>query len=70
MEILKRITEVYKVDTEQAASDLIQKFKDDSGEGGYEVTKYESKYRNKKAKGEIVEEFYMVTVQKDFDTEE
>ena len=31
-----------------------------------DLTKYESKYRTKKVKGEIVEEWYQVTLQKDF----
>ena len=67
MKVLQRITEVYKVDTEEEAAALIEEFKDGAGPGGYEVTKYESKYRNKKAKGEIVEEWYVATIQKDYD---
>lgn len=70
MKELKRVTEVYRVDTEPEAVQLIEEFKAAAGEGGYDVTKYESKYRNKKQKGEIVDEFYMVTIQKDYNTEE
>lgn len=70
MKELKRITEIYKVDTETAAAQLIQEFKDGQGTGNYELTKYSSQYKNKKAKGEIVEEFYMVAVQKDYALEE
>lgn len=67
MRQLVRTTDVYKVDTEAEAVSLIQECKDNQGTEGYELTKYESKYRTKKAKGEIVEEWYQVTLQKDFD---
>jgi len=70
MKELKRITEIYKVATEEEATELIQEFKDGQATGDYEITKYESKYRNKKAKGEIVEEWYSVLIQKDYNTEE
>ncbi|MCK9482664.1 MAG: hypothetical protein M0R38_13060 [Bacteroidia bacterium] len=70
MKELKRETEVYKVDTEEAAAALIEEFKNNAISGDYQVTKYESKYRNKKVKGEIVEEFYVVTIQKDYNIEE
>lgn len=70
MKELKRVTEVYRVDTEPEAVQLIEEFKAGARDGDYDVTKYESKYRNKKQKGEIVDEFYVVTIQKDYNTEE
>lgn len=70
MKELKRVTDVFKVDTEAAAAQLIQEYKDAAGAEGYDLTKYESKYRNKKKKGEIEEEWYIVTLQKDFAIEE
>lgn len=70
MKELKRTTDVYRVDAEVEAAQLIQEFKDNAGVEGYDLTKYESKYRNKKVKGEIAEEWYMVTLQKDFASEE
>jgi len=66
MKELERITEIYKVDTEVEAAKLIQEAKDQQLNGNYELTKYESKYRCKKQKGAIVEEWYTVTLQKDF----
>lgn len=70
MKELKRTTDVYRVDTEAEAAQLIQEFKDSAGAEGYDLTKYESKYRTKKKKGEVEEEWYMVTLQKDFASEE
>jgi len=66
---LKRVTEIYRVDTEEAAAELIENFKSKAGKDGYDLTKYESKYRNKKLKGEIVDSWYTVTIQKDFTVE-
>jgi len=74
MKELKRTTDVYRVDTEVEAAQLIQEFKDNAGAEGYDLTKYESKYKCKKkrSKGEveIESEWYMVTLQKDFLPEE
>lgn len=67
MRELVRTTDLYKVDTEAEAVKLIQECKDEQMAGGYELTKYESKYRTKKAKGEIIESWYQVLLQKDFD---
>ena len=54
------------VDTEDEAAQLITGFKEKSKLEGYDLTKYETKYKCKKAKGEIVDQWYVVTVQKDF----
>lgn len=70
MRTLQRITEMYKVDTEAAATQLIQEFKDKTDEEGYLITKYESKHHNKKAKGVVIDEWYIVTIQKDYTLEE
>lgn len=67
MRSLVRTTDIFKVDTESEAVTLVQEYKDNASSEGYDLTKYESKYRNKKTKGEIVEEWYQVTLQKDFD---
>jgi len=70
MKELKRTTDVFKVSTEAEAAQLIQEFKENAVVEGYDLTKYESKYRNKKAKGEIVESWFVVTLQKDFGADE
>jgi hypothetical protein len=62
---LLRITEMYRVDDEDQAAALIEQAKADSKD--YLLTKYESKVREKKAKGEVIESWVVVTLQKDFD---
>jgi hypothetical protein len=66
MKMLMRTTDVFRVDSEIEAAALIEEFKEKASSEGYDLTKYESKYRNKKAKGEIVDEWFVVTLQKDF----
>lgn len=63
-------TEVYKANTEEDAVTIIDGFKQKQLSGGYELTKYESKLRTKKVKGEIIDTWYTVTIEKTFNTEE
>lgn len=64
---LKRETVIYRVESETEAETLIKEFKENQAKGNYEVTKYQSVYKNKKEKGEIVDEWYLVTIQKDYE---
>ena len=66
MEYLVSTTEVYRVDDEASAASLIEKAKHDSM---YELAKYSSVKKEKKSKGEIVDEWYQVTLVKKFNDE-
>ena len=66
MEYLVSTTEVYRVDDEASATSLIEKAKHDSM---YELAKYSSVKKEKKSKGEIVDEWYQVTLVKKFNDE-
>lgn len=66
MKEVQKITEVYRVDTESEARDLIEEEIDAASKKGYCLTKTESKYKTKKAKGAIIEDWYLVTIEKDF----
>lgn len=59
MKFLISTTEVHRVDTENEAVMLIEDAKKD---GNFILTKY----KEKKAKGEIIEEYYKVTLTKSF----
>lgn len=56
-------TEVYRVATESEVNELLKSAQTDDR---YVLTKYASEYKTVKAKGEIVDEFYKVTLTKDF----
>ena len=66
MKFLVRVVETYRVADEDEAKQLIETAKKDRN---FELTKYSSEYKCKKSKGEVVEDWYRVTLTKDF-TEE
>ena len=57
-------TEKIVVPTEEDAAELIQSFKDNAGSEGYEIANYSSTHKEKKSKGEVIDEFYIVKVTK------
>ena len=62
-ELLKR-TDDYRVNDEAEAEALIEKAKTDPNNEGYELTSYKMVKKNKKSKGEIIEEWIIVTLVK------
>ena len=63
MRYLIQTVEVYRADTEGEAQALINESK---VAGEYTLTKYTSEKKEVKAKGEIIDEFYKVTLTKVF----
>ncbi len=63
MKYLVEVTEVYRVDTEQEVDQLIEEAKKDNR---YELNKYSRIQREKKQKGEVVESWFRVTLNKRF----
>ena len=66
MEYLVSTTEVYRVDDEASAASLIEKAKHDSM---YKLAKYSSEKKEKKQKGDIIDEWYQVSLTKKFNDE-
>ncbi len=66
MRILTKTTEVYKVDTEEEAVQMIQEAKDNQARSNYTLTKSSYVMKTKKAKGEIIDLFYLVSIDKAF----
>jgi 5-methylcytosine-specific restriction endonuclease McrBC regulatory subunit McrC len=63
---LIKTTEVYRVETEDEAKKFIEEQKQNDS---YEMIKYSSEYKIKKAKGEIEDEWFRVTLVKNFTDE-
>ena len=61
---LIKTTEEHRADSEHEATELINAAKED---GRYILSKYSSVKKERKAKGEIVDEYYLVTLVKVFD---
>ena len=66
MEYLVSTTEVYRVDDEASAASLIEKAKHASM---YALAKYSSVKKEKKQKGDIIDEWYQVSLTKKFNDE-
>lgn len=66
---LLKDTQVFQADTEQEAQQLIEDCTKAQYTKGYKLTNSGSKYKNKKVKGEIVSEWYEVTLTRSYDTE-
>ncbi len=64
MKELMKTTDVYRVDNEEQAIALIGEFKDNQLNGGYTLTKSGYVLKTKKQKGEIVDSWAVVTVER------
>lgn len=62
-EIMKQTDEI-RVETEDEAKALIEKFKNDAIENGYEIASYSATHKEKKSKGEVIEDFYICKIVK------
>lgn len=63
MKYLITTTEVYRVDTEAEAQELINEAKQDKY---FTLSKYTSEYKERKAKGEVIDDYYKVSLTKTF----
>lgn len=60
--ILLQETKRFRAETEEEATSIIQKAKDEQGRGGYEVKKSGYTQKTKKEKGVISEIYYWVDI--------
>jgi len=63
---LMKTTDVWHVDTEEEAMEMIEDAKDSQAGGGYTLTKSGYVVKTKKSKGEIVDMWYICTLEKTF----
>ena len=63
MKYLITTTEVYRVDTEAEAQTVIETAKADSH---FILNKYVSEYKERKSKGEVIDEYFKVSLVKSF----
>lgn len=66
MAYLLKTQEIYRVDDETSAKQLIE---DAKADGCGEIMKYSCVYKEKKAKGEVVDSWYLVTLNRHFSDE-
>ena len=63
-----KATDEFRADTEEEAKAMINKYREEANEKGYEVTSVSYVKKEKKAKGEIVDEGFLVKISKTYDT--
>lgn len=56
----------YRANSEEAAKDMIEGFRKDAATKGYTIKKASYEYKTKKAKGEIIAEAWLVTINQIF----
>lgn len=66
MKILLKTTDVYRVNDEDEAVRLIEDFKSRQNSEAYSLTKSGYVLKNKKQKGEIIDEWAVVTLERTF----
>ena len=66
MKTLMKRTEVYRVEDEAAAVEMINDAREESLSSDYTLTKSSYALKVKKAKGEIIDSFALVTLEKTF----
>ena len=65
--LLTKQTDTYRVDTEEEAVNMIQDAKDSQIKGGYTLTKSSYIMKTKKSKGEIIDSWFIVALEKSYE---
>lgn len=66
MRYLLTVTEVYRVNSEEEALQMIEDARNDNQ---YILSKYNSQYKERKQKGEVVDSYWKVSLTKEFTNE-
>lgn len=66
MKILLKTVDTFRVADEEEAVRLIEEYKDKQASEGYSLTKSGYVLKNKKSKGEIIDSWAVVTVERSF----
>lgn len=61
-------TLTFRVDTEEEAKSLIETVKEEGPEAGFVLKGYSSKLKEKKSKGEVIDQGFEVTLKKEYNT--
>ena len=65
---INQVTEVYRIDTEEEVQNFIEELKAAAVEEGYVLKSCSYTLKEKKSKGEILDQAYSVKVVKEFST--
>lgn len=68
MERLLKVVETYRADTEEEVKSLVAELKSNENTEGYQLKSYSYEKKEKKRKGEIEDEGFLVKAAKEFGT--
>ena len=66
-QLLMKTTDVFRVDTEEEAMTMIEEAKEKQASGGFSVSKSGYVLKTKKSKGEIIDSWYICTIERTFE---
>ena len=66
-QLLMKTTDVFRVDTEEEAMAMIEEAKEKQTSSGFSVSKSGYVLKTKKSKGEIVDSWYICTIERTFE---
>ena len=66
MKVKLNVVETYRVDTQDEADQALEDARTDAVTNGYEVTDNKATYKTKKAKGQIIDDGWEVTITKHY----
>ena len=66
-QLLMKTTDVFRVDTEEEAMAMIEEAKEKQASGGFSVSKSGYVLKTKKSKGEIIDSWYICTIERTFE---
>lgn len=67
MKRLINVVEQFRLDSEEEVQRFIDEQKEAASQGGYTIKSYSSTFKEKKVKGETIDEGYLVRISKDYD---
>lgn len=61
-----RVTEEFRVETEEEAKAIVERYQKEGSEKGFSVKKWSADYKVKKSKGEIIDSGYLLKITSQF----
>lgn len=68
MKYINQVTEIYRIDTEEEVRAFNEELKEEAIEEGYILKSYSYTLKEKKLKGEVVDQAYVVKAVKEYAT--
>ena len=61
-----KVTEEFRVETEDEARAMVDKYQQEGFNKGFSITKWSADFKTKKAKGEVIDQGYLLKITSQF----